>query len=685
MIARLQHHSISRNLTLGLFIAFGLAASLTLYASLRFSSRQANVELHEKADEYITSLADILAVPLWHFNEQVIEAIGTSYVHNDFIAALRIQSEVGNWDFTRDEPDATPVFSKTGVITYHGERLGEVTISMTSRYYTLLNRRFFESYTVTLLIMLVMLSLLSGGLLRQLLRKPFMQFIDLVNAYASGDEGAFSRHVSYIELQPLIAVLKQMGETISAQMRSLQQAEQKYRGIFDNAVVGIYQSTPDGRYISANRAFARILGYDSPDDLICSINDIQQQLYVDRKQRDEFIRLIEREKRVAAFETRYYRKDGSIIWGSLNARLVFDKQGNVRHYEGFLQDITARKQAEAEIQHLKEQLQAENIYLREEIKLEHNFDEIIGHSDLLKELLLKVEQVAPTGTTVLISGETGTGKELIARALHHTSPRKDQPLVKVNCAALPAHLIESELFGHEKGAFTGATARRVGRFEFAQGGTIFLDEIGELPMELQPKLLRVIQEGEFQRVGSSKTLKSNVRVIVATNRNLKEEVRAGRFRQDLFYRLSVYPLAVPPLRERADDIPLLVQIFVQKFSKRLGKQIETIPQRTMEALQQYSWPGNVRELENVLERAVILTQDDTLRVELPQEQMLTPDTGKTLDEIEREYIIRVLESKNWRVSGPKGAAMVLGLNEATLRSRMQKLDIQKPNRQKYSQ
>ncbi len=678
-MARLRQHSIFGNLTLGLFIVFGLVASVTLYASLRFSSRQATLELQKKADEYITSLVDILAVPLWHFNEQVIEAIGMSYVHNDAIVALQITSGVGDWNFSSDpRADQTAAFSKTGAIVYNGEELGSVTISMTSQYYHALNRRFFWSYTITLLLMLVILSLLSRGLLRQLLRKPFMQFIDLVNAYASGDNEAFSRHVSYVELQPLIAVLKQMGETISAQMRSLQQAEQKYRGIFDNAAVGIFQATLDGRFISANQAFARILGYDSPDDLMRCISDIRQQVYVERKQRDELIRLVEREKHVTAFETRYYRKDGSIIWGALTARLVDDEQGEACHYEGFLQDITARKQAEVEIQQLKEQLQAENIYLREEIKLGHNFDEIIGHSQVLKQLLSKVEQVAPIDTTVLISGETGTGKELIARALHYTSPRKESPLVKVNCAALPAHLIESELFGHERGAFTGATARRIGRFELAQGGTIFLDEIGELPLELQPKLLRVIQEGEFQRVGSSKTLNSNVRVIAATNRNLKEEVGARRFRQDLFYRLSVYPLAIPPLRERAEDIPLLVQAFVQKFSKRIGKQIETIPQRTMDALQQYSWPGNVRELENVIERAVIITRDDTLRVELPQEQTLTADTGKTLDEIEREYIIRVLELKNWRVSGPKGAAVILGLNEATLRSRMQKLGIQKP-------
>ncbi len=675
---RLRHYSISRNLTIGLFLAFGCVAGVTLYASLRFSSHQARVALQKKTDEYITSLADILAVPLWHFNEKVIEAIGQSYVQNDFIVAIRIESVVGDWDFRKDDPKSQTAFLRTGTICYQGETLGEVTIFPTTRYYAILNRRFFWSYTVTLVLMIVILSLVSGGLFRQLLQKPFMQFIDLVNAYVSGDQSAFSRHGTYIELEPLVAALKQMGDTISAQMRSLQRAEQKYRGIFDNTVAGIFQITPEGKFISANPALAGILGYDSPEELMKCIDDVQQQLYVDRRQGDEFIKLLEQEKHVEAFEVRLHRKDGSMMWGLLHARLVYDDRGNVQHYEGFLQDIAVRKQAEMEIQHLKEQLQAENIYLREEIKLEHNFDEIIGQSRMLKSLLSKVEQVAPTDTTVLISGETGTGKELIARALHHTGPRKDRPLVKVNCAALPAHLIESELFGHEKGAFTGATVRRIGRFEFAQEGTIFLDEIGELPLELQARLLRVIHEGEFQRVGSSRTLTCDVRVIAATNRNLKEEVRHRRFRQDLFYRLSVYPLAMPPLRDRAEDIPLLVQAFVQKFSKRLGKQIETIPQTAMNALQQYSWPGNVRELENVIERAVIISPDNTLRIELPQEQVLAADTGKTLQEVEREYILHVLQSRGWRVSGPKGAAVVLGLNEATLRSRMQKLAIYRP-------
>jgi DNA-binding NtrC family response regulator len=349
------------------------------------------------------------------------------------------------------------------------------------------------------------------------------------------------------------------------------------------------------------------------------------------------------------------------------------------------QEICERKRAEQELQQalleiqgLKEQLQAENIYLREEIRLEHNFTEIIGQSRELKYLLFKVEQVAPTDAAVLIAGETGTGKELIARAIHHASLRSERPLVKLNCAALPADLIESELFGHEKGAFTGAQTRQIGRFEFADGGTIFLDEVGELPLELQPKLLRVLQDGEFERLGNPRTISVDVRVIAATNRDLEAEVRAGRFRQDLYYRLSVYPLSVLPLRKRPDDIPVLVQVFVQKFSKKLGKQIDMIPHQAMHALQQYAWPGNVRELENVIERAVITTQDRTLRIELPQTPHAAVDTVKTLEEVERDHIVRVLNETHWRISGPKGAARLLGINPSTLRGRIQKLGIQKP-------
>jgi chemotaxis protein methyltransferase CheR len=354
---------------------------------------------------------------------------------------------------------------------------------------------------------------------------------------------------------------------------------------------------------------------------------------------------------------------------------------------GSIQDITERKQAElnlqialSEIQELKEKLEAERAYLQEEIKLEYNYENIIGQSDGLKYVLYKVEQIAPSDTTVLILGETGTGKELVARAIHGLSPRKDRALLKVNCATLPSNLIESELFGHEKGAFTGAHARQLGRFEVANGASLFLDEIGELPLELQPKLLRVIQDGEFERLGSSGTIKVDVRVIAATNRNLEEEVRRGRFREDLWYRLSIFPITVPPLRERMDDISLIVDFFVDKISKRLGKSIESIPTSVMNTLQDYQWPGNVRELENVLERAVINSSGPKLRLvdELKKPHKDLTTAQKTLEEVERDHIVRVLEHTNWKVSGKNGAAEILGLNRSTLRARIRKLGIHQP-------
>ena len=332
-----------------------------------------------------------------------------------------------------------------------------------------------------------------------------------------------------------------------------------------------------------------------------------------------------------------------------------------------------------EIQKLQEQLAAEKNYLWDEIKLEHNHTKIIGQSDGLKYVLYKVEQIANSDTTVLILGETGTGKELTARAVHDLSLRKNRPLVKVNCATLPANLIESELFGHEKGSFTGAQTKHLGRFEIANGGTFFLDEIGELPLELQGKLLRVLQDGEFERVGGSQTIKVNTRIIAATNRNLEEEVRQGRFRQDLWYRLNVFPITMPPLRDRADDIPLLVKFYVTKIAKRMGKTINIIPVTSINALQQYHWPGNIRELENVLERAVISSSGPKLHLvdELKGavHKPLTP--SKTLAAVERDYILQVLELTKWKVSGKNSAAEILGLDRSTLRARMSKLNIEK--------
>lgn len=333
-----------------------------------------------------------------------------------------------------------------------------------------------------------------------------------------------------------------------------------------------------------------------------------------------------------------------------------------------------------EIATLRARLQEENVYLQEEIKTDYNFEEIVGQSRILKKMLKAVETVAKTDTTVLLLGETGTGKELIARALHHLSPRKDRTLVKVNCAALPAGLIESELFGHEKGAFTGALARKAGRFELANRGMIFLDEIGDLPLDLQAKLLRVLQEGEFERVGGTPTIKVDVRVVAATNRDLEEATRDGRFRPDLYYRLNVFPIRVPALRERKEDIPLLVRYFVLKYGTKLGKRVETISQKTMDALQAYPWPGNVRELENVIERAVIISRGSELELgEWLPKPGVSPRSMRvaTLQELEREHIIQALELTGWKVSGEKGAAKLLGLKPTTLEARMKKLGIRR--------
>jgi len=359
---------------------------------------------------------------------------------------------------------------------------------------------------------------------------------------------------------------------------------------------------------------------------------------------------------------------------------------------GFAIDISKQKRAEQQLRNalsevgvLKKQFEADCIYLGEEIKLMHDYEHIIGESEMFKYVLYSLEQIAPTDTTVLILGESGTGKELVARAIHNASSRKERPLIKVDCASLHANLIESELFGHEKGAFTGAVEKRIGRFELADGATIFLDEIGELPLSLQQKLLRVLQDGEFERLGSSQVRKTDVRVIAATNRNLEEDVNKGRFRKDLWYRLNVFPLSIPPLRDRVDDIPLLVNWLVKKIQRRLGKHIKTIPSDVMNDLKSYFWPGNVRELENVIERAVIVTPGNMLQLAAP---LKAPDSDyrtphnmpmKSLSEVEKEYILQALNKTNWNISGKDGAAELLGLNSSTLRGRMRKHGIHRPS------
>ena len=343
-----------------------------------------------------------------------------------------------------------------------------------------------------------------------------------------------------------------------------------------------------------------------------------------------------------------------------------------------------------EISELKDKLAQEKLYLEEEIRSEMNFAEIVGKSSALRKVLKRVETVAPTDSTVLIYGETGAGKELIARAIHDLSPRKSKAFVKLNCAAIPTGLLESELFGHERGAFTGAIAQRIGRFEVANGGTIFLDEIGEIPLELQTKLLRVLQEREFERLGSSRTLRTDARLIAATNRDLEAMVAEQKFRSDLFFRLNVFPIQVPPLRERHGDIPLLVRHFAQQFSKRMNKTIDTISSATMDALSRYHWPGNIRELQNVIERAVITSTGPVLKVDVADLKISKPSSPAekssaqgstngglrdTLEETERQQILKALKQSNWVVAGPKGAAAKLGMKRSTLQLRMSKLGI----------
>lgn len=420
-----------------------------------------------------------------------------------------------------------------------------------------------------------------------------------------------------------------------------------------------------------------------PDDRDAAFSKVNEVLAYGDDYQDEF---------------RIVQRNGNVLWVSSQGRVIRSPDGRAERMLGVNIDITERKQAMewlknalTEVQRLKDRLHEENIYLKEEIRVAGDFREIVGESEVLRKVLRQVEQVAPLNTTVLILGETGTGKELLAHAIHSNSPRAKRPLVKVNCAALPAPLIESELFGHQKGAFTGADTQRLGRFALADGGSIFLDEVGELPLELQAKLLRVLEEGEFELVGSSRSVKVDVRVIAATNRNLADAVAKGTFRSDLYYRLSIFPIVMPPLRERRQDIRMLVTHLVNQLSVKLGKKIDSIPQSAINVLQNYDWPGNVRELRNVIERAVIITQGSKLEISETFDQMTSKPVadsstleeqpeldGETLEQGEYRLILRTLKKVHWRVEGAGGAAELLNVHASTLRSRMRKLGITRP-------
>jgi formate hydrogenlyase transcriptional activator len=452
-------------------------------------------------------------------------------------------------------------------------------------------------------------------------------------------------------------------------------SERRFRDLYEEAPIGYLSTGADGRLRSVNRRVTEWLGRPAAELVGTRTLDLVADTQVSRGRAEEAFRRFLAGEEIRGTEVEIRRRDGRPLWVSVWVKPICGADGKVQAGRSIWVDITDRVPAEAESTRLRQQ----NLYLQEEIKSLQNFEEIVGRSPALNAVLDSVRQVAPTDASVLISGETGTGKELIARAIHSNSKRRDRPLIKINCAALPTGLVESELFGHEKGAFTGAIARRVGRFELAHGGTIFLDEVGEIPAEAQAKLLRVLQEWEFDRVGGGAPLKADVRVIAATNRDLLTAVRAQSFREDLYYRLNVFPIRLPPLRERPDDIPLLVHFLVNKIAAGIGKHLEGVSGATMERLLAYPWPGNVRELENILERAIILARGPLLEIDPavlptpPRPAAAAPQAS--LEAVERDHILAVLGQTDGVIAGPRGAARILGLHANTLRSRMKKLGI----------
>ena len=488
-------------------------------------------------------------------------------------------------------------------------------------------------------------------------------------------------HLEFVGAVTDITPIKQAGE-------ALRLSEEQWRDVFENNPTMYFMVDSAGTVLSVNPFGAGQLGYTVNELVGHSVLNVFYEADREAAQRNVGI-CLEQLGRSMNWELRKVRKDGTMLWVRETARAVHRANGPIVLVA--CEDITERKRTEAkleqafqEIQVLKDQLYKENLALKEEIDRSSMFEEIVGASPVLQDMLARIAKVAPTGSTVLITGETGTGKELIARAIHKRSQRSSRAFVNVNCAATPPSLIASELFGHEKGAFTGALQRRLGRFELAEGGTIFLDEIGELPAETQIALLRVLQEREFERVGGTHTIRADVRVIAATNRDLNAAIEAGTFRRDLYYRLNVFPIESPPLRERQDDILLLVEYFIDRYASKAGKKIRSVNKKTLELLQSYPWPGNIRELQNVIERSVILCETETFSIDESWLSQKTPPTGPAgqplSDQLvtqEKAMIEAALAEARGRVSGPSGAAAKLGLPPSTLESKIRSLKISK--------
>jgi formate hydrogenlyase transcriptional activator len=478
---------------------------------------------------------------------------------------------------------------------------------------------------------------------------------------------------------------------------ALYKSEERWRSVFENSAIGVALTDMRGRFLATNAAYQNMLGYTQEEIGELTFLELTHEDY--REANWQLVtELIEGKRTQFQIEKQYRRKDGSVIWVSNNVSLVPGTQSMPRFVMALSEDVTARKQTEEqlrqsqakvekafeEIKRLKDRLQDENVALREEVDQAFMFEEIVGASPALKTVLSHLSKVAPTDSTVLISGETGTGKELIARAIHKHSHRSDRAFVSLNCAATPPSLIASELFGHEKGAFTGAVQQRRGRFELAHSGTIFLDEIGEIPSDTQIALLRVLQERQIERVGGSRAIPVDVRVIAATNRDLSEAITNGTFRSDLFYRLNVFPIQVPPLRKRRDDIPILVEYFVKRFAEKMAKRIHRIDKRTLELCDRYPWPGNIRELQNIVERSVILCSGDTFSIDeawlSSPAPFRTDGSGplpETLQDQEKEMIEAALMKSRGKVAGPRGAAATLGIPASTLESKIKQLRIEK--------
>ncbi len=464
----------------------------------------------------------------------------------------------------------------------------------------------------------------------------------------------------------------------------LVESQKKLEALFNSTAIGILELDTKGNFLQINKKGANLLGYSSPEKLTKPSIKITD-LSLNKKEWEQFIEQVDAQDSLSDFTLAFsVGEEKQYLEFSLVS--VKDAKNIISGYRGTFRDITDSIRLEeerlkkAQTEALKDRYYQETLALKDEIKSEYPFGEMIGKSAAIQSVKKAIQQVAPADTTVLIKGETGTGKELVARYIHELSSRRDRILVKVNCAALSEGLITSELFGHEKGAFTGALQRRIGRFEYAEGATIFLDEIGDMPLETQAMLLRVLQNGEFERVGSSKTLKVDVRILVATNRDLELLVKERRFRQDLYFRLNVFPIEINPLRERKEDIPLLVAYFLEIYRKKIGKKVDRVDDATMELFLSYSWPGNIRELENIIEHGLVITQGDTL--EIPEAYFLREPSEKdkklmSFREYEKQYLIEVLQHTKGVIYGPKGAAKILGLKPSTLQSRLKKLGIGK--------